>query len=108
VSCISTATTTVIDLSHDRGDQSDKCTTGTVVDSDEGDMSVNCISKSVVIDLSTPENDKSDMYNTGLEMWIREQRALRVQPEDPAGVEVRVLTPLGMWKRKIPKTAFYQ
>ncbi|XP_073258133.1 uncharacterized protein [Porites lutea] len=108
VSCISTATTTVIDLSHDRGDQSDKCTTGTVVDSDEGDMSVNCISKSVVIDLSTPENDKSDMYNPDLEMWIREQRALRVQPEDPAGVEVRVLTPLGMWKRKIPKTAFYQ
>ena len=41
-------------------------------------------------------------------MWIREQRALRVQPDDPAGVEVRVLTPLGMWKRKIPKTAFYQ
>ena len=41
-------------------------------------------------------------------MWIREQRALRVQPEDPEGVEVRVLTPLGMWKRKIQKTAFYQ
>ena len=41
-------------------------------------------------------------------MWIREQRTLRVQPEDPAGVEVRVLTPLGMWKRKIQKTAFYQ
>ena len=41
-------------------------------------------------------------------MWIWEQRALRVQPEDAAGVEVRVLTPLGMWKRKIQKTAFYQ
>ena len=41
-------------------------------------------------------------------MWIRKQRALRVQPEDPEGVEVRVLTPLGMWERKIKKTAFYQ
>ena len=81
--------------------QSDKCTTGTVVDNDEGDMisvtsltnlmhnikclatlyvhypylstdycffcvlmqSVSCISNSVVIDLSTSENDKSDMVS---------------------------------------------